>query len=146
MTFWKKQQNWRTPSLKQCLLLPPACKNNEHGREEVSNSPSNEEILFQGVINYLWVNPHMNTSKAEQFLICFTSIHMAQHNEMWAKLDVWLSEESNSELNLCVSKSLFCFFKVQQSPGFIALPQNSSNTQKPLIKISAKKKLISVFL
>lgn len=128
--FERSSGGWRTPSLKQRLRLSPACQNNERGREEVSNPWSNEEILFQRVINYLWVNPQMNTSEAEQFLIRFTPVHMAQHNQTLPKLDVWLSVVSNSELNVDFSKSLLHFFKVQESARFKAPSQNSSNADR----------------
>lgn len=41
----------------------------------------------------------------------FTSVHMAQQNQMRAKLDVWLFQVSNSELNPDFSKLLLCFLK-----------------------------------
>lgn len=81
--LWKEQQRLTRTFIKAAPPPSPACENNEHGREEVSNPRGNEEILFQRVINYLWANPQMNTSEAEHFLMHYT----AQHNEMWAKLD-----------------------------------------------------------
>lgn len=50
----------------------------------------------------------MNTSKDEQFLIHFTSVHMAQRNQARAKLDVWLFAVSNGEENLGIGTSLLC--------------------------------------
>lgn len=51
----------------------------------------------------------MNTSAAEQFLIRFTPVHTAQHNQTHAKLDVWPFKVANSELNPDFSKSLLGF-------------------------------------